>query len=143
MRRSLSGVSLGLGATVAVWNRPARRLAPMAKTVRAGMTKESAPVTIDTPVYSARLVELREITVAFERIKRGGDATPVFQGLRDDRCPCSHWGLVVSGEITCSYRDRDEVFGAGEVFYSPSGHLPKGEGVRPSRAEAGRTHRGT
>lgn len=57
------------------------------------------PVTIDPPVYSARLVELREITVAFERIKRGGDATPVFQGLPDDRCPCSHWGLVVSGEI--------------------------------------------
>ncbi len=97
----------------------------MAETLRAGLSKESLPVTIDSPVYSARIVELDEITVAFETIKADVDTSPIFRGLPDDRCPCPHWGLVVRGQMTMSYRDRDEVFKAGEVFYNPAGHLPR------------------
>src|SRR5215471_474815 len=103
---------------------PARawRFAPMADTLKAGLSKEAVPVTIDSPVYSARIMELGEITVAFETIKADVDTAPIFRGLPDDRCPCPHWGLVVRGLMTMSYGDRDEVYEAGEVFYNPAGH---------------------
>jgi hypothetical protein len=71
-------------------------------------------------------VELGEITVAVETIHVDLDTSPILRGLPDDRCRCPHWGLVVSGQMTMSCRDRDEVFEAGEVLYTPSGHLPRG-----------------
>lgn len=87
--------------------------------------KENTPVSIDTPVYAARIVELGDnFTVAFETIREDRDTTPIFKGLPDDRCSCPHWGLVVSGRMTLSYREYDETFDAGDVFYAPAGHLP-------------------
>ena len=89
-----------------------------------GIRKETTPVTIDTPIYSARLAELGDFTVAFETIKVEHDATPAFKGLPGDRCPCPHWGLVASGHMTLTYRDHEDTFEAGEIYYAPPGHLP-------------------
>jgi hypothetical protein len=87
--------------------------------------KENALVTVDTPTYSARIVDLGDnFTVAFETIHEDRDTSPIFKGLPDDRCPCPHWGLVVSGSMTLRYSDHDETFEAGDVYYSPAGHLP-------------------
>ncbi|WP_369045494.1 hypothetical protein [Sinomonas sp. P10A9] len=86
--------------------------------------KETAPVTIDTPAYAARLVELGGFTVAYETIRIQHDAAPFFKGLPDDRCPCPHWGLVVAGQLTLHYSDHDETIEAGETYYAPAGHLP-------------------
>lgn len=44
--------------------------------------KDTAPITIDTPAYACRTVALGDWTVAFETIRRGGDAAPLFQGCR-------------------------------------------------------------
>ncbi len=78
--------------------------------------KETAPVTIDTPIYSARVVELGDnFTVAFETIRADVDTSPVFRGLPGDRCPCPHWGLVVSGRMTMIYGDHDETWEAGDI----------------------------
>ena len=52
------------------------------------------------------------------------DATPFMKGLPDDRCPCPHWGYVIKGKMTARYADRDEVFEAGDAFYTPPGHIP-------------------
>ena len=52
------------------------------------------------------------------------DATPFMKGLPDDRCQCPHWGYVVSGKLTFRYADREEVFEAGDAFYTPPGHVP-------------------
>src|SRR5215207_5568096 len=52
------------------------------------------------------------------------DATPLLQGLPDDRCQCPHWGYVLKGKMTARYADRDEVFEAGDAFYTPPGHVP-------------------
>ena len=86
--------------------------------------QDTAPVTVDTPFYIGKTVELSDVTVMFETFPAEHDATPFFRGLPDDRCPCPHWGLVVSGSWTAHYRDHDETFEAGDVFYSPPGHLP-------------------
>jgi hypothetical protein len=87
--------------------------------------QETAPLTVDMPGYTARTVELSDnFTVAFENIREDRDTAPIFKGLPDDRCPCPHWGLVVSGRMTLRYSDHDETFEAGDVYYSPPGHLP-------------------
>jgi len=86
--------------------------------------QDTAPITVNTPFYVGKTVELGDVTVMFETFPEEHDATPVFKGLPDDRCPCPHWGLVVRGSWTAHYRDRDETFEAGDVFYSPPGHLP-------------------
>jgi hypothetical protein len=87
--------------------------------------KERAPVAIDMPTYTARIADLGDnFTVAFETIREDRDTSPIFKGLPDDRCPCPHWGLVVSGSMTLRYADHDETFESGDVYYSPAGHLP-------------------
>ena len=86
--------------------------------------KNTAPITIDTPAYACRTVALGDWTVAFETIRMGGDAAPLFKGLPDDRCPCPHWGIVVSGRMTLRYQDHEETFEADDVYSSPPGHLP-------------------
>ncbi len=86
--------------------------------------KDTAPVTVDTPFYRGKTVELGDVTVVFETFPEEQDAAPFFRGLPDDRCQCPHWGLVVSGSFTAHYRDHDETFEAGDVFYASPGHLP-------------------
>lgn len=93
--------------------------------------KETSPITVDTPWFQARAIELGELTVAFEtrRAERAEmDSAPFFKGLPDDRCPCPHWGLVVSGRLILRYLDHDESFEAGDVYYAAPGHLPGGAG---------------
>ena len=63
-------------------------------------------------------------TVNFVEFHADIDATPLLKGLPDDRCQCPHWGYVVKGSLTFRYADREEVFGAGDAFYTPPGHVP-------------------
>ena len=61
--------------------------------------------------------------VAYQELPAGLDATPLLEGLPDDKCPCPHWGYVVKGSIHLGYVDgTEEVVKAGEVFYMPEGH---------------------
>ena len=87
-------------------------------------SKADALVTLDEPVIEGRYAELGEYTVAFETHKADVDPAPLFQGLPDDRCPCPHWGVVLSGRIIFRYPDHDEVFTAGDAYYGAPGHLP-------------------
>jgi hypothetical protein len=63
-------------------------------------------------------------TVNFTSFAEDIDATPLMRGLPDDRCQCPHWGYVLTGRVTFRYADREEVFGAGDAFYTPPGHVP-------------------
>lgn len=67
---------------------------------------------------------LGEYTVNFTSFHEDVDATPLMRGLPDDRCQCPHWGYVVAGKLTFRYADREEVFEAGDAFYTPPGHVP-------------------
>ena len=68
--------------------------------------------------------ELEGYTVNFTSFHEDVDATPLMKGLPDDRCQCPHWGYVVEGKVTFRYADREEVFSAGDAFYTPPGHVP-------------------
>ena len=71
-----------------------------------------------------RSEELDGYTVNFMSFREDIDATPLMKGLPDDRCQCPHWGYVISGELTFRYGDREEIFGTGDAFYTPPGHVP-------------------
>lgn len=86
--------------------------------------KDEAPLLVDTQVIKGRYAELDDYTVSFETFPEDADGTPVFRGLPDDRCPCPHWGMVISGRLVLRYRDHDESYRAGDVYYAPPGHVP-------------------
>jgi len=68
--------------------------------------------------------QLGEYTVNFTSFHEDIDATPLMKGLPDDRCQCPHWGYVVAGKLIFRYADGEEVFEAGDAFYTPPGHVP-------------------
>src|SRR2546428_3931041 len=68
--------------------------------------------------------QLEGYTVNFTSFREDIDATPLMRGLPDDRCQCPHWGYVVNGKLTFRYADREEIFEAGDAFYTPPGHVP-------------------
>ena len=71
-----------------------------------------------------RVGRLEGYSVNFTTFREDIDATPLLKGLPDDRCQCPHWGYVIDGKLTIRYADREEVFEAGDAFYTPPGHVP-------------------
>jgi len=85
--------------------------------------KDEAPIMVSEPVIEGRYVELDDWTVSFERFPIGSDPSPLFKGLPDDRCQCTHVGYVVSGEFLVNYADRSEKVRAGDAYLLTPGHL--------------------
>src|SRR3954449_12924527 len=71
-----------------------------------------------------RAEQLDGYTVNFVEFREDLDQAPMLKGLPDDRCQCPHWGYVFKGKMTARYADRDEVYEAGDAFYTPPGHIP-------------------
>ncbi len=88
------------------------------------VSKQSAKHSTDHGLVVDRADELDGYTVNFVEFREDIDATPLLEGLPDDRCQCPHWGYVVKGRVTMRYADRDEIYAAGEAFYAPPGHVP-------------------
>jgi hypothetical protein len=86
--------------------------------------KMSTPVALDLEGIQGRYAPLGRYTVAFETYKQDADPAPFFAGLLDDRCQCEHWGVVMDGQITFRWADREETYVAGDAYYAPPGHLP-------------------
>ena len=89
------------------------------------VSRDSAPQRQDA---GGPIVDLRDdldgYTVTFTSLLEDIDATPFMKGLPDDRCQCPHWGYVFKGRMTAHYADREEVYEAGDAFYTPPGHIP-------------------
>jgi len=68
--------------------------------------------------------QLGDFLVAFSTFHEGGDATPLFKGLPDDRCQAAHWGYIFKGKVTFKFADHEEVYEAGDAYYAPPGHIP-------------------
>jgi hypothetical protein len=88
------------------------------------VSKESTTQGADHGPVDDRSDELEDYTVNFVTFRQDIDATPLLKGLPDDRCQCPHWGYVIKGRITMRYADREEVFEAGDAWYTPPGHVP-------------------
>ena len=81
-------------------------------------------VAVDLPVIEIKMAELGDHTVSFERHKEDTDPGPLYAGLPDDRCQCTHLGYVKSGRIVVRFADHDETYEAGDAYVAGPGHLP-------------------
>ncbi len=88
------------------------------------VSKESATRGGDYGPVVDRNDEVEGYRIGFTTFKENIDGTPLMKGLPDDRCQCPHWGYVFSGSLTFRFPDHDEVFEAGDAFYTPAGHIP-------------------
>jgi hypothetical protein len=88
------------------------------------VSRESATGGGEFGPVTDRSDQIDGYTVNFTSFAQAVDGTPLMKGLPDDRCQCPHWGYVVSGKMTFRYVDGDEVFEAGDAFYTPPGHIP-------------------
>ena len=88
------------------------------------VSKDSATQGGDYGPVLDRADELDGYSVHFTTFREDVDGTPLMKGLPDDRCQCPHWGYVITGRATFRYADREEVFEAGDAFYTPPGHIP-------------------
>ena len=88
------------------------------------VSKDSATGGGEFGPVTDRSEQIDGYTVNFTSFAADIDGAPLMKGLPDDRCQCPHWGYVVSGRMTFRYADGEEVFEAGDAFYTPPGHVP-------------------
>ncbi len=88
------------------------------------VSKESASQVDDNPMAEDRHEDIDGYAVDFVSIHQDADLAPMLKGLPDDRCQCPHWGYVFKGRLTLSFADHEEVYEAGDAFYTPPGHAP-------------------
>ena len=56
----------------------------------------------------------------------GTDIAPLLRGLEDDLCQAPHWGYMIEGEVTVTYKDgQEETISEGDLFYWQPGHTVK------------------
>lgn len=69
---------------------------------------------------------LGKISCEYFSLSAGVDTTPLFMGLEDNLCQSSHWGYVLSGQLTTTDADGiQETVTANDIFYWPAGHNVK------------------
>ncbi|MCB2229782.1 cupin domain-containing protein [bacterium] len=90
--------------------------------------KEEAPVALQLPVATFRVAEWDNMAVAYVTLSAGADATPLLEGLHEDKCQCPHWGYMLEGAVHVRYGDgTEEICKAGELFFWPAGHTVRVE----------------
>jgi hypothetical protein len=83
---------------------------------------QDMPVAFDGGDVTIRQADWGDMTASLESFPAGLDTAPIFRGLPEDRCQCPHWGYVIRGRVRVRYKDREEVYKAGDAYYMPPGH---------------------
>jgi hypothetical protein len=94
------------------------------------IAKEDIPVKIEVPGAKARqrtgfgdVQGYGTMGAEYFSLGAGTDLTPLLQGLEHDMCHSPHWGYVVQGELTVTYKDgKSEQAAKGDMFYWPPYH---------------------
>jgi hypothetical protein len=82
------------------------------------------PLALEIPEGKTWQVEWSGHTIEFGQFRQTVDPAPLFKGLPDDRCQCPHWGYVIKGRLRWRFKEREEVYEAGDAYHAPPGHLP-------------------
>ena len=62
------------------------------------------------------------------RIAAGTDFSPLLQGLDDNLCQVPHWGYLIEGELTVTFKDgTEENPRSGDLLYWSPGHTIRAE----------------
>jgi uncharacterized cupin superfamily protein len=95
------------------------------------IAKEDIPVKVDaSPGAVARQTTgfgdasgLGSIAAEHYQLAAGTDLSPLLQGLEDNLCQAPHWGYIIEGEVTVSFKDgSEEKPRSGDLFYWSPGH---------------------
>jgi hypothetical protein len=85
-------------------------------------TRDQIPLLFGTDRAGIRGTDWGELRATVTSIPAGTDITPLLKGLPNNRCPCSHWGYVLTGEMRVTFANGEETVRAGDLFYLPPGH---------------------
>jgi hypothetical protein len=88
------------------------------------VSRESATQGGDYGPVVDRADDVDGYHIGFTMFRENVDGTPLLKGLPNDMCQCPHWGYVLTGSVTFRFPDHDEVYEAGDAFYTPPGHIP-------------------
>ena len=97
------------------------------------IAKQDVPERLNVPGAIARqALEFGDATgygkIAGEyfSLDAGTDIAPLLKGLDGDLCQSPHWGYLIEGNVTVTYRGgEEEVISGGDLFYWPPGHSVK------------------
>ena len=88
------------------------------------VSKESASSVQEFGPVVDRREDMDGYTVEFVSFGADSDLDGPLSSLPDGACQCPHWGYVLAGRMRFVYGDREEVYEAGDAFYTPPGHRP-------------------
>jgi hypothetical protein len=88
------------------------------------VSKESASSVQEFGPVVDRREDMDGYTVEFVSFGADSDLDGPLQALPGGACQCPHWGFVLEGRMRFVFGDREEVFEAGDAFYTPPGHRP-------------------
>jgi hypothetical protein len=88
-------------------------------------SKAELPVTVEGDGYVFRETIWGAMHVEISTFDKEFDETPFLKGLPDDMSPTPAWGYVLKGRCRVTYKDREEIFNAGDVFYAEPMHRAK------------------
>ena len=100
------------------------------------IAKKDIPVKVDaSPGAVARQTTgfgdasgLGSIAAEHYQLAAGTDLSPLLQGLEDNLCQAPHWGYLIEGEVTVSFKDgSEEKPRSGDLFYWSPGHTVRAE----------------
>jgi hypothetical protein len=95
--------------------------------------KDDVPVKVNAPGAIARQMTdfgdasaYGKIGAEYFTMDAGTDIAPLLQGLEDDLCQAPHWGYLIKGELTVTYKNgAAEDVHTGDLFFWPPGHTVK------------------
>src|SRR5262245_38136581 len=90
----------------------------------AKVSRTTADNVKDFGVAEDRTTTADGYTMGFTTIREASDLAPALAGLPGGHCSCPHWGYVTRGRLVFRFGDHDEVYEAGDAFYTPPGHTP-------------------
>jgi hypothetical protein len=97
------------------------------------IAKTDVPVRLSVPGATARqtgefgdAAGLGKMAGEYFSLAAGTDIAPLLTGLEEDLCQVPHWGYVLQGRVTVTYKGggAEQVVG-GDLFYWPPGHTVK------------------
>jgi mannose-6-phosphate isomerase-like protein (cupin superfamily) len=88
------------------------------------VSKETAADVREFGPVTDRRSEMDGYTVEFVSFAADADLDGPLQSLPGGSCQCPHWGYVIAGRMRFVFGDREEVYKAGDAFYTPPGHRP-------------------
>lgn len=88
------------------------------------VSKQSASNVQEFGPVVDRREDMDGYTVEFVSFGADSDLDGPLQALPGGACQCPHWGFVLEGRMRFVFGDREEVYEAGDAFYTPPGHRP-------------------